>query len=67
MNLAGSVAWAELDGGDDELELPVAGLGQLRARRPGEREEQERPLSLESHKVRVRIVGNMECMPIICV
>lgn len=59
VNLSGSIAWAELEGSEEGIELPVAGLGQLRARRPGEREDQERPLSLASHKVRVRIVGNM--------
>ncbi|MEZ4340170.1 MAG: VIT domain-containing protein [Sandaracinaceae bacterium] len=34
-------------------------MGSLRARRPGERQEQERPLHLARHSVRVRIVGNV--------
>ena len=62
VNLAGSVAWAELGSDGDregELEMPLAGLGQLRARRPGEQQERERPLSLARHSVKVRIVGNM--------
>ncbi len=57
-NLAGSVAWSELqpEVGDD---VPVPGLGELRAHRPGEREESERPLALAHHSVKVRIVGNV--------
>jgi len=43
---------------DDEAEAEsVPGLGELRARRPGERQEQERPLTLAEHRVDVRIVG----------
>lgn len=58
VNLAGSLGWSELEGnaGDD---APIAGLGELRAHRPGEREEQERPLSLSNHRVSVRVVGNV--------
>lgn len=37
----------------------IPGLGELRASRPGERQEQERPLTLVSHKVKVRISGIM--------
>lgn len=57
-NLAGSVSWSELqpEVGDD---VPVPGLGELRAHRPGEREEAERPLALAHHSVKVRIVGNV--------
>ncbi|MFK8000032.1 MAG: VIT domain-containing protein [Polyangiales bacterium] len=56
-NIAESVAWSELDNADDDL--PTPGLGELRAHRPGEREEEERPLSLAHHSVNVRIVGNV--------
>ncbi len=58
VNLAGSLGWSELEGdvGDD---APIAGLGELRAHRPGEREEQERPLHLAHHAVKVRVVGNV--------
>ena len=58
-DLAGSVAWSELapEPGDDDM--PVPGLGELRAHRPGEREESERPLALAHHGVKVRIVGNV--------
>jgi hypothetical protein len=58
VDLAGSVAWSEL-GGDAEDDLPIPGLGELRAHRPGERQEQERPLTLADHRVTVRIVGNV--------
>ncbi|MGE0792053.1 MAG: VIT domain-containing protein [Sandaracinaceae bacterium] len=59
-DLAGSMAWSELGtvGGTDDLDT-IAGIGSLRARRPGEREDRERPLNLASHQVRVRIVGNV--------
>ena len=33
--------------------------GELRARRPGEREDRERPLTLAHHRVSVRIAGNV--------
>lgn len=56
-NIAESVAWSELDTADDDL--PAPGLGELRAHRPGEREEEERALSLAHHGVNVRIVGNV--------
>lgn len=58
VDLAGSVAWTELEG-EPEDDLPIAGLGELRAHRPGEREAQERPLTLSEHRVQVRIVGNV--------
>ena len=58
IDLASSLGWSELDErGQDEL--PIAGLGELRANKPGQREQTERSLSLAHHKVQVRIVGNM--------
>lgn len=66
MDLARSIAWAELgaatNGGaaqEEEIDSTVPGIGSLRARRPGEREDRERPLALARHEVRVRIVGNV--------
>ena len=58
IDLAGSLGWSELD---EEVadDIPVPGLGELRAKRPGEREESERPLTLAHHSVNVRIVGNV--------
>ncbi|MBX3273991.1 MAG: FecR domain-containing protein [Sandaracinaceae bacterium] len=61
-DLARRLAWAELGApaeGEVDDEGAVAGIGSLRARRPGERQEQERPLHLARHSVRVRIVGNV--------
>ncbi|MDW8363323.1 MAG: VIT domain-containing protein [Myxococcales bacterium] len=57
VDLASSIAWADLEPEADGE--PLRGLGELRARRPGEREDRERPLSLALHRVRVRIVGNV--------
>jgi ferric-dicitrate binding protein FerR (iron transport regulator)/tetratricopeptide (TPR) repeat protein len=55
--LSESVAWSEPQEAAS-ADAPAAGLGELRARRPGDRSE-ERPLALASHKVTVRIVGNV--------
>ena len=56
--LARAVEWSEIGNvaGDD---LPTSGLGELRARRPGESEDRERPLELSHHRVSVRIAGNV--------
>jgi ferric-dicitrate binding protein FerR (iron transport regulator)/Mg-chelatase subunit ChlD/tetratricopeptide (TPR) repeat protein len=59
LDLAGSVGWTELDEGRGPNDVGVAGLGELRARKPGETQEKERPLSLAVHKVSVRITGNV--------
>jgi hypothetical protein len=56
--LAGAIAWSELEP-EPEDDLPVAGLGELRAHKPGERQAKERPLTLAEHRVQVRIVGNV--------
>ena len=56
LDLASSIRFSELETRGDE-DLPVPGLGELRARKPGEREERERPLTLAEHVVRVRIAG----------
>ncbi|MBW2461596.1 MAG: FecR domain-containing protein [Deltaproteobacteria bacterium] len=59
MRLAADVAWSELGGADGATERGIRGLGELRARRPGERDDQERPLTLASHRSTVRLVGNV--------
>ncbi|MCC6875367.1 MAG: FecR domain-containing protein, partial [Sandaracinaceae bacterium] len=60
LDLAQSLSWSELtESVSQESEQALVGLGSLRARRPGEREARERPLSLARHTVRVRIVGNV--------
>lgn len=62
IDLARAVGWAELaqdvTSGDAGTEV-IAGIGSLRARRPGEREDHERPLAVARHEVTVRIVGNV--------
>lgn len=59
VHLAADVAWSELGAVEEGTDEPIPGLGELRARRPGEREDRERPLHLAHHKVTVRIVGNV--------
>lgn len=56
--LASTIAWSEL-GVEPEEDEALPGIGSLRARRPGERQERERPLAVASQKVTVRIVGNV--------
>jgi len=58
VNLGEALSFSELDPLPGE-DLPIQGLGELRARRPGEREERERPLTLADHRVTVRIVGGV--------
>jgi Mg-chelatase subunit ChlD/tetratricopeptide (TPR) repeat protein len=55
--LSDAVAWSE-PRDEAAADAPTPGLGELRAKRPGDRGEQ-RPLTLASHKVTVRIVGNV--------
>lgn len=67
MDLARAVAWADFgDQGSNanvpvtpEEETSIPGIGSLRARRPGEREDRERPLAVSRANVRVRITGNI--------
>ncbi len=61
INLASSVSWSELGSQSAPVEpdAPVQGLGELRARRPGQTNEQDHAVSLASHRVKVRIVGNL--------
>ena len=63
IDLARAVGWAsELqneDGAESTSEETIAGIGSLRARRPGEREDHERPMTIASHHISVRIVGNV--------
>lgn len=60
INLASSVSWSELGTSvHNEPDAPVSGLGELRARRPGQTTEQDHAVSLVAHRVKVRIVGNL--------
>ncbi len=60
VDLANAVAWSELNGEvRTDPEAPIVGLGELRARRPGQTNEQAQAVALRRHSVRVRIAGNM--------
>lgn len=59
VDMADSVAFAELDAEGLEGESTLRGLGELRAHVPGESEETERALALARHAVNVRIAGNI--------
>jgi Mg-chelatase subunit ChlD/tetratricopeptide (TPR) repeat protein len=61
IDLGASIGWSELEPpqvAGATGDAPIAGLGELRAKRPGDRGA-DRPLTLASHKVTVRIVGNV--------
>ncbi len=55
--LADAVGWSELEG--EPTDTTLAGLGELRARKPGDKSEKERPLTLANHKVTIRVSGNV--------
>lgn len=57
--LAEAMAWS--DGARAELEADEVGrgLGELRAQKPGEKQERSHAVQLVSHRVKVRIVGAM--------
>ncbi len=61
VGLASAIGWSTLaeDPSQVEEERALEGIGELRAHRPGEREEQERPLTLAHHGVTVRVAGNV--------
>ncbi|MBL8680535.1 MAG: FecR domain-containing protein [Myxococcales bacterium] len=61
VDLASSVSWSELGARSNasEADVPVQGLGELRARRPGQTDERDHAVSLVAHRVKVRIVGNL--------
>ena len=44
---------------NEDAEAPVSGLGELRARRPGSKDEKDHAVRLARHDVKVRIVGNV--------
>lgn len=52
-----ALAWADLDGVSTAPDQGLPGIGRLSARRPGEREDRDRPLTLARHRVEVRIAG----------
>src|SRR6185295_16063302 len=44
---------------NEDTDLPVSGLGELRARRPGRTDEKDHAVRLASHDAKVRIVGSI--------
>jgi hypothetical protein len=64
LGLAGLNAWSETGAdGEAEAEAEAPGLGELRARRPGDTRKREQPLRLAEHKVTVRILGPVAPAP----
>ena len=59
IDLAGSVAWSEIATEADDRAESMAGIGELRAFKPGEERDRDWPMALAKHKVTVRIVGNV--------
>ena len=58
LGLAGLNAWSETGADNEpEAEAEAPGLGELRARRPGDSRNREQPLRLAEHKVTVRILA----------
>lgn len=57
VGLAAAMAWSDMTPDTNEPDAPVPGLGELRARRPGERGEGDRPLRLVNHDVSVNVQG----------
>ncbi|HUS67249.1 MAG TPA: VIT domain-containing protein [Kofleriaceae bacterium] len=58
-DLVGAVGWSEiLAPTEPEDEVP-AGIGELRAYKPGEKRDRDWKLSLARHRITVRIVGNV--------
>lgn len=57
VSLDESMAWSDTALGEEEPNVAARGLGELRAKKPGEPLEQAGAVSLTSHSVKVRISG----------
>jgi DNA-directed RNA polymerase specialized sigma24 family protein/tetratricopeptide (TPR) repeat protein len=57
--LGSAFRWSERAFEKNESEAGMAGLGELRGKKPGEDREREHAVELASHTTRVRIVGNV--------
>lgn len=57
--LAESIAWSESAQAEGDQEVAVRGLGELKAKKPGDKTERDNAVSLTSHSVKVRIAGAM--------
>ncbi|HEX7664698.1 MAG TPA: FecR domain-containing protein, partial [Polyangiaceae bacterium] len=44
---------------NEDTDLPVSGLGELRAKKPGKTDEKDRALAIAHHGAKVRIAGNV--------
>ncbi len=58
-DLVSAIGWSEILAPDQPEDEVPAGIGELRAYKPGEKRDRDWRLSLASHKVTVRIVGNV--------
>jgi hypothetical protein len=60
--LAQRLAFGErlgLAGHNEDTDLPVSGLGELRAKKPGKKDEKDRAVRLAAHRVKVRVAGSV--------
>ncbi|MGE0323638.1 MAG: FecR domain-containing protein [Polyangiaceae bacterium] len=57
--LGEALAWSDLQGPDEKEQHDVRGLGELRAKKPGEKDERKGAVRLTSHEVKVRMVGQL--------
>ncbi len=55
--LGEAIAWSDQIREDAREEIPSRGLGELRAKKPGETDERKGAVTLASHQVKVRISG----------
>ncbi|MCC6217317.1 MAG: FecR domain-containing protein [Polyangiaceae bacterium] len=56
-SLGDALAWAETANGRGDDDVPARGLGELRAKKPGEDQERKGAVTLTTHAVKVRIAG----------
>ena len=59
VNLAKAVSWSELVQNPSKNDHTTAGIGELRAYKPGEQRDRDWALKLQDHRVTVRIAGNI--------
>ncbi|MBX3182402.1 MAG: FecR domain-containing protein [Polyangiaceae bacterium] len=57
--LAESLAWSDFTSQREQEEHDLRGLGELRAKKPGETDERKGAVRLTSHQLKVRIVGQI--------
>src|SRR5690606_8566497 len=57
--LGESLAWSDLAAPDEKEEHDVRGLGELRAKKPGETAERKGAVRLTTHQIKVRVVGQV--------